>query len=69
MLVPGVIAGLALGMLASALVESLLFGITSRDPSTLTATIGVLFVAALGAAYVPALRASRVNPAVALRGE
>ena len=65
--------GLALGvvgaLITSRLVDTLLFGLTSRDPLTLTATAVALGVAALLAGYVPARRASRIDPAVALRAE
>jgi ABC-type antimicrobial peptide transport system permease subunit len=66
-------AGLALGLgaalLATRLIESFLFGLTSRDPVTLALAAGVLATVALVAGYVPARRASRVDPMVALREE
>jgi predicted permease len=63
--------GLALGMAASRTLSSglgsLLFGVTSGDPATFVA-IGMLLVAvAAVAGYIPALRASRIDPMVALR--
>jgi len=67
--VPGVVVGLAGAVMASALVETFLFGITSRDPVTLAMTVLALGAIALAAAYVPARRAARVNPAIALRAE
>jgi predicted permease len=67
--VPGVAAGAAAGTLASAVVEGLLFGIESRDPSTLGATAVVLGAVACAAAYLPARRATRVDPATTLRAE
>jgi predicted permease len=67
--VPGVILGLGGGVMASALVETFLFGITPRDPATLAATTVILGAIALAAAVVPARRAARVNPAIALRAE
>jgi ABC-type antimicrobial peptide transport system permease subunit len=67
--VPGTIVGLGGGLLASAMVETFLFGITPRDPWTLAATTGVLVATALLAAYVPARRATFVNPAISLRAE
>jgi predicted permease len=51
------------------LVESQLFGVTATDPVTITATTLLLAAAALGAALIPAYRASTVNPTDALRAE
>jgi len=67
--VPGIVIGLAGAVMASALVETFLFGVTPRDPVTLAMTALVLGAIALAAAYVPARRAARVNPAIALRAE
>jgi predicted permease len=51
------------------LIESQLFGVTPTDPATIAATTLVLAAVALGAALVPAYRASTVNPVDALRAE
>jgi predicted permease len=65
--------GLAAGLLAtlgtSRLLESMLYGVTSRDGLSLVATVGVLLVVAAFASWIPARRASRVDPTVALRSE
>lgn len=65
--------GLAIGFLgsfaAARLIAGLLFGITPSDPMTLGATSLVLLAVALLACYVPARRAARVDPMVALRCE
>jgi putative ABC transport system permease protein len=66
-------AGLAIGVAAALAVtqfaSALLFGVTPRDPATLGASVvGLALVAAL-ASYVPALRASRLEPIEALRDE
>ena len=68
-----VAAGVAIGLTAafywSRFLEALLFGVTPNDPATLIAVASVFFAVALAAAYVPARRASRVDPIVALRVE
>jgi predicted permease len=48
-------------------VETLMFGLAPRDPLTLGAAVAVLLVVALGAGYLPARRAARIDPIVALR--
>ena len=68
-----VVVGIALGLpaawAASRWVKSMLFGLTPTDPTTMTGAALVLASAALLAAYVPARRASRVDPMTALRHE
>jgi|RhiMethySRZTD1v2_1073278.scaffolds.fasta_scaffold00058_8 predicted permease len=65
----GLAAGLVGALLTSRLVNTLLFELTARDPLSLTAAILTLGTAALLAAYLPARRASRIDPAVALRAD
>jgi ABC-type lipoprotein release transport system permease subunit len=55
--------------MTSRLVEALLFGLTPRDPASLALTTFTLATAALLAGYIPARRASRIDPTVALRAE
>jgi ABC-type antimicrobial peptide transport system permease subunit len=50
-------------------VSSLLFGVTAHDGPTWAVVIGTIAATGLAACWVPAMRASRVNPAIALRVE
>ena len=65
----GALAGAALAAAAGRSAASLLFGVEPSDPATLGAAIGVLVTIALAAAYLPARRAIRVQPVIALRAE
>jgi len=61
--------GLALAVAASSAAASLLFGLKAYDPATLGMAVAILAGIALAASYVPALRASRLDPVEALRHE
>jgi predicted permease len=65
----GVPAAVILGRIASNRISGLLFGLESTDPITIAAATMLLALIAAGAGYVPARRASRVDPMVALRTE
>jgi ABC-type antimicrobial peptide transport system permease subunit len=69
MLVVGAIVGLIGALLVGRAAQSLLFGLQGHDPVVVVAVTLLLSVIALGAAYLPALRASRVEPMQALRYE
>jgi putative ABC transport system permease protein len=47
----------------------LLYGVTSRDPLTFTSVVALLVLVALGASWLPAWRATRVDPLTALRAD
>jgi putative ABC transport system permease protein len=65
----GVAAGTAIALAVRGVAASQLFGLTPGDPATFAAAIGLLFIVGLGAAYLPASRASKTDPTVALRHE
>jgi putative ABC transport system permease protein len=65
----GLLLGIGGALLLSRLLESLLFGVTTRDPVTFLVIAGVLSLVAMLACYIPALRATRVDPLDALRCE
>ena len=65
----GLAGGLAAAWLLRSAVGSLLFGVTPEDGATYAGAAALITLAALAAAAVPALRATRVDPVTALRGE
>jgi putative ABC transport system permease protein len=65
----GVAVGLPGGYGLGRIIESQLFGLTARDPFTFAVATATLLTAALLAGYIPAARAARVDPMVALRYE
>ncbi|UCC73424.1 MAG: ABC transporter permease [Gemmatimonadota bacterium] len=65
----GIVAGLATTVVTSRALESFVFGIESTDPATLGVIAVVVAIAALLACYLPARRATRIDPMVALRDQ
>ena len=63
----GITAGLATSLALGQLLESRLFEVSPRDPSTLLACAALLSVVAVLASYLPARRATRLDPVIALR--
>jgi len=65
--------GVALGLLGARaltrLLDSLLFGVTPTDPMTFAGVAAALVVVAIAASALPARRATRVDPIIALRSE
>jgi predicted permease len=65
----GAVLGIAAALALTRLMSALLFGVGPMDPATYGAVSGGLVVTALLASYLPARRASRVDPVVALRSD
>jgi putative ABC transport system permease protein len=69
LVITGVVLGLAAAWLSTSLISRLLYQISPTDPLTFTAIAGLLIAVALLACYLPARRATKVDPLVALRYE
>jgi ABC-type antimicrobial peptide transport system permease subunit len=65
----GIVAGLAGAAAVTRVMASLLFGVSAIDAVTFAAVPGILGAVAFAATAIPALRATRVDPMVALREE
>jgi putative ABC transport system permease protein len=65
----GVVIGLPISMVVSRLMKSMLFGLSTTDAITYLSVVGLLAIAGLIACWMPARRAARVNPMIALRWE
>ncbi len=69
LVVLGLVAGLIAALAVTRLVSTLLFGVSPNDALTFCGVSVVLLIVALAASYLPASRAMRVDPAIALREE
>jgi ABC-type antimicrobial peptide transport system permease subunit len=65
----GLVIGLPVALAAEQLVSEMLFGLKPTDPMSLAGAVALLLAFALLAGYLPARKASRVDPMVALRYE
>ena len=65
----GVVVGVTASLTLTRVLQSQLFGLTPHDPLTLSSSIAALAIVACTAGYIPALRASRLDPMAALRYE
>ena len=69
LVVLGVAIGLGLGMVLTRFIRSELFGVNPTDPSTIAVAAGTLIATGIAASLVPAIRASRTDPMIAIRYE
>jgi putative ABC transport system permease protein len=65
----GALLGMAGALAMSRLTSSVVFGVSARDPLAFSLALAIMLVAALVATVIPALRAARIDPMVALRHE
>jgi ABC-type antimicrobial peptide transport system permease subunit len=65
----GIAIGIGSALALNSIMQRMLFGVTAPEPSAYLAVSGLLIAIAALAAYVPARRATRIDPSVALRCE
>src|SRR5262245_2043 len=67
LLVIGLALGVGVAFFASEVIRGLLFGITPHDPTTLVGVAGLMAAIGIVACWIPALRAARIDPVIAMR--
>jgi putative ABC transport system permease protein len=67
LLAVGLVLGVGGALVATRLIRDLLFGVTPHDPATLAGVALLMMAVGIGACWLPALRAAKVDPAVAIR--
>jgi putative ABC transport system permease protein len=69
LVIVGLVVGLAAAFAISRLLANMLFGISATDPTTFGVVPLILGTMAVLASYIPAVRATRLDPSIALRNE
>jgi putative ABC transport system permease protein len=69
LLVAGLVLGVIGSLLAARLIQGLLYGVAPHDPVTLAGVAALMAAIGIGACWVPALRAARIDPGVAIRSQ
>lgn len=65
----GLLSGIVGALFATRVIQGLLFGVAPHDPVTLALVVLIMMAVGIGACWLPALRAARVDPAVSMRGQ
>ncbi|MDZ4673012.1 MAG: ABC transporter permease [Gemmatimonadota bacterium] len=65
----GLLSGIVGALFATRVIQGLLFGVAPHDPVTLALVALIMMAVGIGACWLPALRAARVDPAVSMRGQ
>ncbi|MDQ4080889.1 MAG: ABC transporter permease [Gemmatimonadota bacterium] len=65
----GLVLGIAAARVGSRLIQGLLFGVPPHDPLTLGLVAGIMAAIGIGACWLPAARAARIDPAITIRGQ
>jgi ABC-type antimicrobial peptide transport system permease subunit len=69
LVIAGIAAGVPAALAATKLIQKMLYGVEPADPMSIIAAVGAMAVVAAIAAWLPARRAARVDPVIALRYE